>query len=117
MKALNLLALSAASLFTFALPADAVSISNSWVDYFGNQSDCLNIARATMRDTGHTDVRGQTDSIFADKGPYLSLIRCVAGKNMAFVVVAGDDGSSTGRILEDIKATMQRNLRGPGGPR
>ncbi len=92
-------------LFAVALatPSDAgPSMSTRWSNTGLSLDRCKSRAEEAVRDAGFRNVRVLKFSIFAERGDYSIMARCITEKNMIFFAVAGPQVQRTSRMLDDV---------------
>jgi hypothetical protein len=101
--------------------ATGVGMSNTWIDISMSKARCLQQATLAIKKAGFTsnfEVAGE--SLYADQEEYSALFRCVADKQLAYIVVAGPDSDLADHYVSDIEGafdTKALGVRSAGGRR
>ena len=84
--------------------ASGVGMSNTWIDMSMGKARCIQQATLAVKKAGFTEnfeVSGE--SVFADQEDYSVLFRCVADKELAYIVVAGPDSDLADQYVSDVE--------------
>ena len=103
MKSLLAAAL-ATSLASASALAQSPTLTTEWTPMEWSQSECLARAESAMQNAGLVRIERVGASVFADSSDQLNqvTIRCVADRQMAFIVAAGNH--------RDLHATEELTL-------
>jgi len=87
------------------------TLTTDWTAMSMSQADCLARAEWAMRNTGMVRIERVGNSVFADSADQRNqlTIRCVADRQMAYVVAAGNH--SDPRITDSLTSTLLRAFR------
>lgn len=97
------------SALTGWVSANGVGMSNTWTDMNMTKARCIQQATLAVKRAGFTEnfeVAGE--SVFADQEDYSVLFRCVADKELAYIVVAGPDSDLADEYVSDIEEGFTR---------
>ncbi len=82
--------------------AYAVGLSTSWENTTLSQDECIKRAEVAMRNSGFSNLKIGSESIFADRKEYSGSIRCITSKKIIFFVVAGPSSDTAGDLRKTI---------------
>jgi hypothetical protein len=110
MKSLLAAAL-ATGLASASASAQSPTLTTEWTPIEWSQSECLARAEAAMQNLGLVRIERVGASVFADSSDQLNqvAIRCVADRQMAFIVAAGNHNDL--RVTEDLTRMLLTALR------
>jgi len=99
-------ALVLAATAAMASGAMAGSMSVNWVEVAADDQDaCVQHGSATMKKNGFNtrfEVIGNR-TIYADRGEYTAVIRCVSDHTIAFIAVSGPNSGLTDKYAKGIQ--------------
>jgi hypothetical protein len=81
------------------------SMSSGWVSIEDNQDECIKRGSQALKNNSFNtrfEVLGNS-SIYGERGDYTALVRCVSGKTIAYIVVAGPNGQTCSTHFNAIK--------------
>ncbi len=98
-------AISIAAGLTLAAAVPALagpSMSTKWSSTTANLERCKERAEDAVRDAGFRSVKVLQFSVFAERGDYSVMVRCITDKQMVFFTVAGPQVERASRYLDQI---------------
>ncbi len=78
------------------------SMSTKWSNTKHTLERCKDRAEDAVRDAGFRSVKVLQYSVFAERGDYSIMVRCITDKGMVFFAVAGPRVERTTRYVDEV---------------
>ncbi len=78
------------------------SMSTKWSNTGLSLERCKERAEEAVRDAGFRSIKVLQFSIFAERGDYSIMVRCITEKKMVFFAVAGPQVERTTRFVDEV---------------
>jgi hypothetical protein len=78
------------------------SMSTKWSNTGLSLERCKERAEEAVRDAGFRSLKVLKFSIFAERGDYSIMVRCISDKKMVFFAVAGPQVDRTTRYVDEV---------------
>jgi hypothetical protein len=83
----------------------APAMSTIWQETSLDLDACVKQAELALHDAGMTkNVQTLRESVYGEQGPYTGSIRCLSGKNIVFIVVAGPRQDRASQFVSVLKS-------------
>jgi hypothetical protein len=104
-RSLSLLLASAIGLVATSSVSAAPAMSTIWQDSSLDLGACVKQAELALHDAGLTkNAQTLRESVYGEQGPYTGSIRCLTGKGIVFIVVAGPRQDRAAQIVGLLKS-------------
>jgi hypothetical protein len=83
----------------------APAMSTIWQETSLDLDACVKHAEVALHDAGMTkNTQTLHESVYGEQGPYTGSIRCLSGKNIVFIVVAGPHQDRANQLVSLLKS-------------
>ncbi len=92
-------------LFATSIASAATAMSTIWQETALDLGACVKQAELALHDAGMTrNVQTLHESAYGEEGPYTGSIRCLSGKSIVFIVVAGPRQDRASQLVGALRS-------------